>query len=157
MAHCMICDRPITGSFVWCAECEKDMGIAGLPMSQWPENIRAIYRLYNRDRMREKALREHETVFSDLGAASAAALGLAPEPDREPHVFAKEGSHSGGTLTCLRCKHVFRDTYPTWPLPPTRWDTPTCPKCGSGLLRDGGVVGAQRKQAGRCADATNVR
>lgn len=158
MTNCMICDRPIasTGMIIWCSQCQKDMGIAGLPMSEWPDNIRAIFRLYDRDRKREKSFSEHEIVFSDLDAASAAALGLEPETDREPHGFAEEGSHSGGTLTCLRCKHVFRDTKPTWPLDPIHWKAPECPKCGCGLLREGGNVRPSRKKA-RKTDSVAVR
>ena len=156
MAHCMICDRPITAQFVWCAQCEQGMGVAGLPMSQWPENIRAIFRLYDRDRKREKAFREHEIVFSDLDAASAAALGLEPDTDREPHPYAEEGSPSGGTLTCVRCGHAFRDTCPTFPLGPTHWGVPTCPQCGCGLLREGGSLRQGRKKA-RGTDSVAVR
>lgn len=153
MAHCMICDRPITAQFVWCAQCEQDMGVAGLPMSQWPENIRAIYRLYDRDRKREKAFREYEIVFSDLGGV------FEPEPQApEPRRTAPDGDYSpGGTLTCVRCKHVFRDTCPTFPLGPTHWDVPTCPQCGCGLLREGGSVRQSRKRARRAADAPVVR
>ena len=152
MAHCMICERPITGSFVWCAQCEKEMGVAGLPMSQWPENIRTIYRLYNRDRMREKAFHEHEIVFSDLGGR------FVPEPQEpEQRPAATEGGSSpSASLTCVRCRHVFRDTKPTWPLDPGRWEAPECPRCGCGLLREGGSVRPRRKKARR-ADSVAVR
>ena len=129
---CQLCGRPITSRFVWCSRCERGLGIAGLPMSAWPERIRALYRSCNQARMRERALRERERVFSDLG------LAFFPDPawmkQGNVQAFAYDGDPRGGRLVCALCGNVFSDIWPTWPLSPTHWEIPACPRCGSGLL-----------------------
>lgn len=130
--RCQLCGHLITNEFVWCSRCEHDLGIAGLPMSAWPERIRALYRSCNQARMRERALHERERVFSDLG------LAFSPDPvwtkQGNVQTFAYAGDSRGGRLVCALCGNVFSDIWPTWPLSPTHWELPACPRCGSGLL-----------------------
>jgi hypothetical protein len=130
---CPLCGRPIAGRFVWCGPCAATLGITGAPMSSWPESVRTLYRVYNRDRMRDRVWQRRETAFSDLSRFHPFVSGWL---DDSPEQSTSSSDSRGGSLTCVRCGTTFRDVWPTWPVSPPNWQLPVCPTCGGGRFRE---------------------
>lgn len=102
-------------------------------MSSWPESVRTLYRVYNRDRMRDRVWQRRETAFSDLSRFHPFVSGWL---DDSPEQSTSSSDSRGGSLTCVRCGTTFRDVWPTWPVSPPNWQLPVCPTCGGGRFRE---------------------
>jgi len=148
--HCMICGRSITPQFCVCAECERKYGL-DRPKRVWPDWAKWLERDWQRQRdyeRRQLEWRDPTNYDIDtpkiLDSAAAAfrydvlAFGE-PNTDITDNIqseYIEQGADSAGKLRCLDCGRVFYDVWPTFPLPPTRWQIPRCPYCGGGWYED---------------------
>jgi hypothetical protein len=60
---CLTCSQWITYRFAICSKCEKTYGKSA---RKWPEWLRFLWNDTQRERRRNKKVRQHEITFSEL-------------------------------------------------------------------------------------------
>lgn len=60
---CLTCSQWITYRFAICSKCEK---IYGRSAKEWPEWLRFLWNDTQKERRRNKKIRQHEITFSEL-------------------------------------------------------------------------------------------
>lgn len=60
---CLNCQKPITWRFAICTDCEQEFGSKA---TEWPDWLRELWNDIQRERRRNKKVRQHEISMVDI-------------------------------------------------------------------------------------------